>query len=429
MTHSPPTLNSKALWQVVKSRTSPHLNQLLLTGGLISTVVGLVMIFMLARTDPGTQDIRSQATEANLKAILTLQTPDLIQVGDTAPLVLLLQTTPGTQIDGVQLAILIPKAYFETPTIEPSPTIGLNLAYQTITTDTNNYLIKVIIIGQNVNQPVVITEVTPLLLIRAVAKQSGQTELTLDNNLSMATLFHTQPTQNVLVANLGSITIDDGTTPTLLPEPTPTIAPTQAVTPRPTPAPTLTPTPTLTPSPIPTTDPLLPSLKFSFKLQGVNRVDVITNAWVTISNQADPASAMPIQTAFVSNSAGVFWPIQPIAINHLILDDQTQYQIAVKTTTSLRKNLGLIHLTSTPNQTPSSWQNQKLMVGDFVQTGDNNNKIDISDIGWIFSRYNQLTAKAVGELTKLDVNYDGEFDISDIAIVLSNYTQLEINGD
>jgi len=384
------------LGQVITSRLAPNLSHLFLAGGLIFIVAGLTIIFMLTRLDTTSQDLRSQASQVEHQARLTMQIPASITAGDTLPITLFLQTTPNTQIDGTQLAISVPKQFFMTPTVELVEETNLNLAYSTITDNSDAYLVKVIIISQSANQPVMAPQSIPILKISAKTIKSGQTRLSIDNDLSMATLFHSQPVQNILMADLDTnIVIGDA----------------------------------VSPSPTPTADPQLPSLMISFKLQGASRADIATPAQITLTNQADSQQNHQVQTSFVSNSAGVFWPTKPIPVDQLNLDGQTQYQVAVKTNASLRKNLGSVKLTATPNQVPSGWQNQELIVGDFVQNGDNFNKIDISDIGLMFSRYNQLSVEALGELLLFDVNYDGYFDISDIAIVLSNYTQLEIDGD
>ena len=394
----------KEVWKVVGSRSKDHLGRLSLFGGIFLTIVGYLFVFLMPALQPSSVDIRSKATEDNQKAILNLVAPETITLGDNVNLDFLLTTTPETYIDGIQMAIAIPKDYFGEPTLTINPSQNIKLLHNETEETSQSFIIKLIITNKNFNQPMTATTTSPLFTITALATKNGIAQITHDQELSMATLFHVQPSRDILEVNLTEIVIgDDNSSDNQDPEATPT--------------------------PIPTTNPNHPSLDISFKLQGVNKANVVVNAQATFKETPSSESPTSIQVAFKSNDQGIFHPIQPISLINLTTDSDTKYQVAVKTTVSLNKILGEMEFAEGKNTQPTTWSTKELMVGDFFQTGDGYNKIDISDIGLVFSQYNQLSTPATGEVKKFDVNYDGVFDLSDISIVLANYTQLEITGD
>lgn len=174
----------------------------------------------------------------------------------------------------------------------------------------------------------------------------------------------------------------------------------------------------------------LPNLNINFKVQGVNKAGVTLDAMVNLKNLSQPlADSANFYGSFRSDDNGVFKPTRAISLKNLNLDPSVDYQISVKTQTSLAKNLGVMKLTTGRNVAPSAWNSSTLLVGDFVHAGDSFNVINIRDVGWLLANYHVLSSEATNELAQFDINYDGYLRFDDLAVVLANYTKLAIEGD
>ncbi len=171
-------------------------------------------------------------------------------------------------------------------------------------------------------------------------------------------------------------------------------------------------------------------------LQGATQKDlVIPNVAVTVAYESDGLRYYEtFQTTFISKSGGILAPQTPIAITSLpglSPDGKTvQVEVYIKTPTSLRKKVGTTTLT--PMRLSSVRSNVKLPVGDFVQTGEDENSITLRDITALqaaVARFARTSGNSFGGDRQFDVDYSNSIDEKDVQLVLKNYKALENRGD
>lgn len=160
-----------------------------------------------------------------------------------------------------------------------------------------------------------------------------------------------------------------------------------------------------------------------FKLQGINNQGI--TKVMNLSFESGQASAQ-YNTAFLSEVAGTFQNQAELALTNLsVNNDGSTYEVFAKTPGWLRKRLGSLTIVPGPNAAPPEWSDITLTAGDF----DNNNRLDIQDIGLILGQYTQLSLSVTSSNAIYDLDASNTININDIAIVLSNYTALQISGD
>lgn len=155
-------------------------------------------------------------------------------------------------------------------------------------------------------------------------------------------------------------------------------------------------------------------VNFKIKLQSLNVTG--PNDTLTILLRKNNSVIYMQNAGAVSDSNGIY----SVGITNIIPDT---YDIYIKDGTHLEKKYANVSLVTGLNS--EDWTRSPLLAGDF----DNNNKINITDIGKILSRYTSLEVPVNSNNQIYDVNADGNINIKDITIALSNYTALEVPGD
>lgn len=103
------------------------------------------------------------------------------------------------------------------------------------------------------------------------------------------------------------------------------------------------------------------------------------------------------------------------------------YDVLIKSRAFLQKNFSSISLNAGLNS--FNWADNPLLVGDFIDEGDNYNVLRLADITIMINEYALLEVPVTDENRLFDVFVDGKINIFDIGLVLSNWTDLEIQGD
>ena len=206
------------------------------------------------------------------------------------------------------------------------------------------------------------------------------------------------------------------------PTATATATPTASPTPSPSPTPTHTASPTASPSPTPTVTPTptsttstSASLNLHVKLQGINTQANNKAVTVTFKN-GNTVVLTQNNVNLVSDSTGTYAG----SVSNIT---PGTYDIYIKEPTHLQKKFAAVTLVAGNNT--EDWTAAPMLAGDF----NNDNKIDITDIGLILANYTQLSVPVNQTNQVYDVNGDGIINIQDVAVALSNYTQLEVLGD
>ena len=469
---------------LVTKRVSGGISRLSLIGGGFVLVVAMVAIALSLANTQKTQDPRSRAlSAAEQVTVSTTATPTTTTVGQSVSFQVLLNAQALIVVDGVQLAIRVPKQYFSKPTnLALSLSSGLVYApnYPKIDEESSDYVIRMIVLNSSATSSstgISIYQNFPLLTIQATTTNPGQAGISIDAQ-SIITKFASGDQLNIInignmaVATINSVTVPSvtptptatptPTTPALIASPTPTATPTATPTPTtpaliasptPTATPTVTSTPTVTPTitpsltPIPTaTSGPIPdySIDFPYKLQGLSRAGIMvtTNVSFVPLNQDGTlntaAQTIEKEAVFASNSQAWLRPTTPIDLAELIQlnPDIVNYQVKVKTPVSLCKIVGQFALSPAttnividPTADNGPWVSELVKIGDFVQEGAAFNQLNVLDIAAILAIFQDLNIPITDSIRKFDVNYDNQFNILDIALVLVNWTDLSIMGD
>lgn len=165
------------------------------------------------------------------------------------------------------------------------------------------------------------------------------------------------------------------------------------------------------------------TFSFGFKMQGINQRSILKSMEVTLKGRS---TKIYPNLSFRSNINGVFNPINPIPLTNLsIPDGGVTVDVLVKDNSHLRKKLGSITLMPNDNIAPSSWNSVVVKAGDF----NNDNQLDIDDVGAIIGVYTVLSVPANEGNQQFDINANSFIEIDDISGVLLNYTALTVLGD
>ncbi len=444
---------------LVTKRVSGGISRLSLIGGGFVLVVAMVAIALSLANTQKTQDPRSRAlSAAEQVTVSTTATPTTTTVGQSVSFQVLLNAQALIVVDGVQLAIRVPKQYFSKPTnLALSLSSGLVYApnYPKIDEESSDYVIRMIVLNSSATSSstgISIYQNFPLLTIQATTTNPGQAGISIDSQ-SIITKFASGDQLNIInIGNMAVATINSVTVPSVTPTPTATPTPTTPAliaSPTPTATPTVTSTPTITPSltPIPTaTSGPIPdySIDFPYKLQGLSRAGIMVTTkvfFIPLNQDGTPnttAQTIEKEVVFASNTQAWLRPTTPIDLAQLIElnPDIVNYQIKVKTPVSLRKIVGQFALSPAttnividPTADNGPWVSELVKIGDFVQEGAAFNQLNVLDIAAILAIFQDLNIPITDSIRKFDVNYDNQFNILDIALVLVNWTDLSIMGD
>jgi len=386
-------------------RVKTELPRLLLVWGIFCLTFALIALGVFVQNAPETQNTLSQAsTQSRLQ--LELKPKNQLQAGRLAELKFNLKL-PQEQanLTGIQLVFTLPKAAFQQPQLNLEENQVATLAYYNIKETQSEYLIKLIIIGNQAGKPLRLAgREIPLLTIYATAKTAGNTRVTLSQQ-SMAI--------GQGDANLNNILDFPQSVELTIGPPTDTQAQT--------------------------------TISFPFVLQGLNKVAVSKQIKVwfePIANELEPGGANPkkveLETEFVSQNGGWLEPKNPINLTNLVTQNpyRQRYQVFVKAPVSLRKKVGVVDIQPgnwqikiMKNSYSSNWPFEPVLIGDFSQVESSANKIDILDITALKEKFTDLEVALNANNALFDVNHNGKVDILDIGLVMSNWQELFIAGD
>jgi hypothetical protein len=180
----------------------------------------------------------------------------------------------------------------------------------------------------------------------------------------------------------------------------------------PTPVPTQTPSPTATAGPTATP---IAQVNFNVKFQGITNQGSNKVVSVVVKN-GSTVVASNSNVNVTSNSSGVY-------SGSLSNVPAGTYDIVIKEQTHLSRKFAGVNIAGGSNNVDLT--SKPMLAGDF----DNNNALNISDIGQILSQYTALSTPVSGSNAIYDIDNDGSINVVDVSIVLSNYTQLEVLGE
>lgn len=188
------------------------------------------------------------------------------------------------------------------------------------------------------------------------------------------------------------------------------------------PIPTPTPTNTPIPTPTPTPTPIPPSLEFEIGFQGVvGTTDPKPEKQVRVTlKQGNEVVDVFENVSLTANQNGSYTG----RITGLGLGI---YDVLIKSEAFLQKNFGSVSLSAGLNS--FNWVDDPLLVGDFIDEGDDYNVLRLSDIARMINEYTLLEVPVTDENRLFDVFVDRTINIFDMGLVLSNWTDLEVRGD
>lgn len=257
-----------------------------------------------------------------------------------------------------------------------------------------------------------------IYVVYLTAKKAGTTKVTIDPNSEFAAIGQD--------SNAGKIAGDL----------TLTIKESQQESPRPSPSPSPSPSPGTSPEPSPSPDPGGSedeiTLDLAFSMQGVNREGINIKAMTSLYFfENDQPNTYSRDITYASDENGILRGTFIADSNEPLtkLLQSGEVRVLVKTTTSLRKEIGSFQIEEGKDSYELIVPDQELIVGDMDRTDGQFNKLRITDINRMLAAYTALTQPASGELKELDLNHDGQYSIIDLNIILANYTDLVIEGD
>ena len=225
----------RAVLSIAATRVKSQVSALLLIGGLFVLVIGAIGLIVGVSSLNSSQDLRQQAStpsgtvEVSLRAPTSPTTPN-----QNLPLSVMLNTK-SMQVDGVQLAIALPKT-FSNPVAQISSTLPLQIVFQQLEQTTTQNIVKLIIISTQISQPFSTSSFESIVQINSAPTLGGTFEINSDNTRSIVTRHDSDPPQDVLkpIAPI-SVVVSGGPPITAPPSPTvtPTIMPGASPTPTP----------------------------------------------------------------------------------------------------------------------------------------------------------------------------------------------------
>ncbi|GEM_PF-4426974 len=164
-------------------------------------------------------------------------------------------------------------------------------------------------------------------------------------------------------------------------------------------------------------------LDFGYRMQGVDGDTPTVMSGYEITFLDAGGNQYSYQGSSLLNEDGVFRSEYSLLLDNLPVNKT--YLVYLKDSRHLRKELGFVTILSGVNQAPVEWENRVLLAGDF----DNNNILNIVDLGKILSEYKALQNPLNSTNQIYDVNWDNIIDIFDVTLVLSNFTAIQVFGD
>jgi len=171
--------------------------------------------------------------------------------------------------------------------------------------------------------------------------------------------------------------------------------------------------PTSTPVFTPTPTPQQAQLSFKIKFQGISSQAPSKNVRV-ILKQGGVEKYRSDAVIVTSDASGIY--------SGIITTTPGTYDVLIKGPAHLQKKF--TNITLNPGTNIKDFSSNPLKAGDF----DNNNVLNIFDVGAILNRYTSLSVP-VDSLNPFDIDANGVININDISLVLVNYTALEVRGD
>lgn len=152
---------------------------------------------------------------------------------------------------------------------------------------------------------------------------------------------------------------------------------------------------------------------FQFRLQGITKSGVTRNVTLTFTKSGNQSVR---NLTAVSSEGGLFeGSISGLEVG--------EYEVLVKPDPYLANRFKNVNVTS--GTTDWNWTTSTFRVGDF----NNDNVINLLDIGMILAIYNQKSVSVNSSNRQYDVNASNLIDEVDIDIVLGNYTSLNVTGE
>ncbi len=217
-------MHQKHAWRAVLSvaadRVRSQVSALLLVGGVFALVVGAIGLIVGLGLLSQEQDVRQQASSPTGTVEISLRPPtNPTSINQTLPIIVDLNTK-AMQVDGVQLAINLPKS-FSNPTARISSALPLQIVFQQLEEGASANILKLIVINSQISQPFATNAFQSILQIDSTPTQGGTFTVGTDNSRSIVTRHNSDPPEDVLkpIASI-PITITGGSQITATPSPT-----------------------------------------------------------------------------------------------------------------------------------------------------------------------------------------------------------------
>lgn len=217
-------MHQKHAWRAVLSvaadRVKSQVSALLLVGGVFALVIGTIGLIVGLGLLSQQQDLRQQASSPTGTVEISLRPPtNPTSVNQTLPIIVDLNTK-NMQVDGVQLAIILPKS-FSNPTARIDSALPLQIVFQQLEESATTNILKLIVINSQISQPFATNAFQPILQIDSTPTQGGTFTVGADNSRSIVTQYDSDPPRDVLKPITSvPVTITGGSQITATPSPT-----------------------------------------------------------------------------------------------------------------------------------------------------------------------------------------------------------------
>ncbi|MCA9372887.1 hypothetical protein KC921_02210 [Candidatus Woesebacteria bacterium] len=227
-------MHQKHVWRdvlsVAFSRVAGQSSALFIIGGIFVLVVGAIGLFVSLNSAGTSQDLRQQAASGNGIVEVSLNVSDASFAANQISNIPVYLDTKNAQIDGVQLVLQFPPS-FANPVAQVRSGLPVQIAYQETEQTSNATLLKLILINQQISQPILTSGSEKILDISFTPSITGNYQVSADNERSIVTQHASDPPQDILKpitpvsVNITRVGPSPPITPTVPPGSTPTPTP------------------------------------------------------------------------------------------------------------------------------------------------------------------------------------------------------------
>lgn len=227
-------MHQKHVWRdvlsVAFSRVAGQSSALFIIGGIFVLVVGAIGLFVSLNSTSTSQDLRQQAASGTGIVEVSLNATNTSFAANQSATLPVYLNTKNAQIDGVQLVLQFPPS-FANPVAQVRSGLPVQIAYQETEQTSNATLLKLILINQQISQPIITSVSEKILDVSFTPNLAGSYQISADNQRSIVTQHASDPPKDILkpISSISVSVTGIGPSPPI----TPTVPPGSTPTPTP----------------------------------------------------------------------------------------------------------------------------------------------------------------------------------------------------